>query len=199
MKEGVIYSLTATTHQLTGLLFGLLTVTIFNLFSLGTAFAGEMILFFILVLFGSLLPDLDTPKSKLGRRFPFYFLSYPLYWLFGHRTWTHSFMFVVIALIIGWIIGFFLGWEWYLSSALAIGVASHVAGDFFFDGGVPLFYPFQKRKYKFIVTARTKRPNEINISENVVMFFLVVLNLWLGSLQLDVLPYAFSFLEGGDA
>lgn len=178
-------------------MFGLVTVTVFNLFSLGSSESGgEMVLFFFLVLFGSLLPDLDTPKSKLGRRFPFYFLSYPLYWLFGHRTWTHSFMFIGITLAVGWIVGIFLEWEWYLSSALAIGVASHVAGDFFFDGGVPLLYPFKKRRYKFFVTAKTKRPNEINFSENVVMFFLIAINLWLGSLHMDVLSESLSFFKG---
>ncbi len=162
------------------MLFGLITITFFNLFSITPEHGTELILFFLIVLFGSLLPDLDTPRSKLGGRFPFFFISYPFNWLFGHRTWSHSFTFIAIVLVIGWGFGMAVDWEWYLSSALAIGVASHVLGDFFFDGGVPLFYPFIKRKYKFFVTARTKRPGELNISENLVAMILLLSNVILG-------------------
>ncbi|WP_051302502.1 metal-dependent hydrolase [Salibacterium aidingense] len=168
--------MTATTHQLTGVLFGICTMTLFNLFTLTADALNHVLLFYGLIVFGSLLPDLDTPRSKLGGRFPFFFISFPLNWLFGHRTWSHSLMFVCLTFITGWMVGAFLDWEWYLCSALAIGVLSHVVGDYFFDGGVPLFYPFQKRKYRFIVTARTKRPHEWNISENIVAILLIAAN-----------------------
>ncbi|VEB43121.1 Inner membrane protein ydjM [Chromobacterium violaceum] len=42
---------------------------------------------------GSLLPDIDHPKSWLGRRIPF--LSRPISYLFGHRGITHSLLAVV--------------------------------------------------------------------------------------------------------
>jgi hypothetical protein len=43
-------------------------------------------------LLGSLLPDIDTPKSSLGRLLPF--LSIPIERRWGHRTLTHSLLLV---------------------------------------------------------------------------------------------------------
>ncbi|WP_052366634.1 metal-dependent hydrolase [Geomicrobium sp. JCM 19055] len=149
--------MTAPTHQLTGVLFGLLTMTGLNLFGLINGQLEHIIVFFFFLLFGSLLPDLDTPKSKLGRRFPFFLLSYPLYWLFGHRTWTHSLMFVGISFVLSLVIWVLFPLPFYVVLGLPIGVLSHVLGDYCFDSGVPLFYPFLKRRFQFVVTAQTSR------------------------------------------
>lgn len=163
--------MTATTHQMCGLAFGL---AVSFLWPKPNFDIVDVAIFFSLVIFGSLLPDLDHPESRLGRRIPI--LSYPLYWIFGHRTWTHSLFFVFLATIVGWGIGSFLGWTTLLKFALAIGVLSHVLGDYFFDGGVPLFHPLSKKKYRFLVTAKTKRPGTFGFSENVVLFLLILFN-----------------------
>lgn len=163
--------MTAPTHQMCGLSFGLATFLMWPKENLDWT---ELTIFFSLVLFGALLPDLDHPHSRLGRRIPI--LSYPLYWIFGHRTWTHSLFFVTIAGIVGWGIGAFWDWPIYLKIALAVGVLSHVIGDFFFDGGVPLFHPISKKKYRFIVTAKTKRHGSFSFSENLVLLFLILIN-----------------------
>jgi len=89
-------------------------------------------------LLGSLLPDIDHPKSTLGRRVPF--ISIPLAKLFGHRGITHSALIVIAALTL-----------WFQQRghfppvvlALALGYASHLFGDFCFGNGIPLLYPIK--------------------------------------------------------
>ena len=50
------------------------------------------------VYIGSVLPDIDTPKSYIGRRLPF--ISYPIYKIFGHRGIFHSFSLYTLLLFI---------------------------------------------------------------------------------------------------
>ncbi len=44
----------------------------------------------IFAVLGALIPDIDHPKSMIGKLFPF--ISNPLERKFGHRTFTHSFL-----------------------------------------------------------------------------------------------------------
>lgn len=96
-------------------------------------------------LLGSLLPDLDHPKSRLGRLvLP---VSLALYGVFGHRGGTHSLLFAVLCLLITIISpAFGLG--------LVAGVLIHILADmisyssgtpFQKGGGCPVFYPSDKR------------------------------------------------------
>ena len=176
--------MTASTHQLFGLFFGLIAISVVNIVQVGPDDPLPFILFLSFILIGALLPDLDTPHSRLGRRFPFFIISYPLYWLFGHRTWTHSFMFVGISFLLMSffipVITVFSHLNWMdvstVVTGVSIGVLSHVLGDYFFDSGVPLFYPFTKKRYKFFITAKTRRPRSLNLSENLVALSLFMLN-----------------------
>ena len=90
---------------------------------------------------GSLLPDIDLPKSKLGRLLKP--ISWPVNKLFGHRTITHSAL---------WLIPYFI---LYLKCApyppiahivtgLALGHISHLLCDMTTPKGVPLLYPFSR-------------------------------------------------------
>lgn len=95
-------------------------------------------------LFGSLLPDLDHPESKLGSKVPF--ISYPIAGIFGHRGITHSLLAITT---IAWAMktyiftnnttGLYLLFMW----PLAIGYLSHLFADLFSYAGIPLFYPFR--------------------------------------------------------
>lgn len=82
---------------------------------------------------GSLLPDVDSKSSTLGR-----FVHLPL----GHRTWTHSLIGLVLvfalcrSLPVWGIMGLFFGY------------ALHVFLDGFSDMGVCWLYPFKKYVYK---------------------------------------------------
>ena len=49
----------------------------------------------------SLLPDIDTPKSIIGK--PFYPISKWLYRKYGHRTITHSLLFCAILTLITYV------------------------------------------------------------------------------------------------
>ena len=63
------------THLLFGMFLGLLVLPILN--------PNNSILFVMLVLIGSALPDIDHPNSKVGKWFK------PIGWLFEHRGFFH--------------------------------------------------------------------------------------------------------------
>lgn len=92
---------------------------------------------------GSLTPDLDSPKSSLGRRvWP---LSWSLKIIYGHRGITHS---LLACLLVG--VGLFLAcaaWPGHKAYGVAftIGYASHILADWFTKEGVPLLWPLPKR------------------------------------------------------
>ncbi|HWO75550.1 MAG TPA: metal-dependent hydrolase [Bacillus sp. (in: firmicutes)] len=142
----------AKTHQLFGCMFGLISVFTCGIFQLNPQNIIQSIIYFICILFGSILPDLDHPKSKLGSKC--ILLSYPIYWVFGHRKATHSLLFVGIVAIISLIFSLLFGWSLYYPFGLTLGVFSHIIGDALTNSGVPLLYP-NKRKFKFSITFQT--------------------------------------------
>lgn len=89
---------------------------------------------------GSLLPDIDSPKSSFGKVVPFF--SYPISLIFGHRGITHSLFAVLGGILAMW----FYGYQLWFVAPLAIGYLSHLAGDMFTNSGVPLMWP-SKEKY----------------------------------------------------
>lgn len=87
---------------------------------------------------GSLLPDIDTTTSRLGKVFlP---LSTYLERRFGHRTLTHS--------LLGWSIFSLVGLPLLILRpkqiyfCFVLGVFSHIILDAVNKSGVPLFYPY---------------------------------------------------------
>lgn len=85
---------------------------------------------------GSLLPDIDSPKSSLGRLLPF--ISAPIERRWGHRTVTHCLLALgglgLLLLPLA-----FLRPACY--SALLIGYLSHLLADSATKSGVPLLHP----------------------------------------------------------
>ena len=118
----------------THLTFGLLCAT--GAFALWSRPLHQDLPALACALLGSLLPDLDSPKSAPGRFLPF--LSQPIERRWGHRTVTHSllaFLGLAVALLpLGWYRG-----TWY--AALLIGYFSHLVIDCTTKSGVPLFHP----------------------------------------------------------
>lgn len=98
---------------------------------------------------GGVLPDIDEPRSWLGRRLPF--LSYPINALFGHRGATHS-LIAVIALaaalsLVAELLGPLGQGAWYHAALpFLVGYASHLLGDLLTPSGVPLFWPSSRRQ-----------------------------------------------------
>jgi membrane-bound metal-dependent hydrolase YbcI (DUF457 family) len=92
----------------------------------------------------SVLPDVDTGASFVGRTFPF--LSKRIERKFGHRTLTHSAAFVATLAVVFSPLYLFVP-DVYV--CLLIGYASHPFLDTMTVHGVKLFYPFSSLKCVF--------------------------------------------------
>lgn len=99
---------------------------------------------------GGLLPDIDHPKSRLGRIF------FPIAWvinkLFGHRGATHSLLALILVSILILIPTFSMtGMVAFLYAQFAIGIsvgfASHLLLDMSTVSGIPLLYPFIRKSF----------------------------------------------------
>ena len=84
---------------------------------------------------GALLPDVDHPRSTLGRMLPG---SGLLYWTVGHRTVTHG----LAALGLLWALT--RGLPAPVHAGLVAGFVSHLMLDAL-SGGVPLLWPVGSR------------------------------------------------------
>ena len=96
-----------------------------------------------MALASALLPDLDHPRSLLGRQLPW--ISGPLSRLFGHRGFTHSLLAVGMGV---WGLAQVEA-PWLLSgavkAALIVGYLSHLLGDWLTPMGIPLLWPWRRR------------------------------------------------------
>jgi len=108
----------AKTHFLSGVIAGYLAETTWK----GALVGG----------FAALLPDIDEPKSYIGRLVPF--LSVPMRAFVSHRTLTHSLLFVIVA---GAVLLFVDG---DMALAWMMGLLAHIMGDML-TGRVQLFWP----------------------------------------------------------
>jgi len=102
-------------------------------------------IFIICILFGSLLPDIDTKTSSLGR----WIVFRPFQVAFAHRGITHSLLFLGILSLAFWYI---------LPQGLlgfVIGYGSHLFLDLLTIKGIPLFWPVTQKFGGFCRTGRT--------------------------------------------
>lgn len=115
-------------------------------------------LFYVMVAFGALLPDIDNAHSTLGKKLGW--ISKEIQHKFGHRTLFHSLLGLVIgsalALGIQQLITYLLLSRGYtiparvISSsyivfwAVLFGCVMHIAADALTLEGVPLFWPIRK-------------------------------------------------------
>ena len=119
----------ARSHVVVGLAAWAVAATLLRLPPLDPAYLA-------LAAAGSLLPDVDHPKSWIGRRSrP---LSTALGAAFGHRGATHSAV-AVLCLVVLLPAGYHPG----AVSALAIGYASHLAADMLTPQGLQLTWPLR--------------------------------------------------------
>lgn len=172
----------AITHQMFGLTFGLIAILFLQLFRFTPSGWLDTILFLTLVLFGSLLPDLDTPHSKLGRKF--WPISFVISLFVKHRTATHSLLFLGIVLVISGIVCFSLRLSFIYTLAIGIGTFSHLLGDWLTKSGVPFLYPFKKDRFKAPFTFKTNSFKEkmlclALIGFNILLFLLYSSSPWL--------------------
>lgn len=97
---------------------------------------------------GALLPDICHGGSKIGRSFPV--LSKIINVLFGHRTFTHSLLFLVLA---GILLNA-LGVNEAAGAGILVGMVSHLLLDMATKNGIKLFFPL-KITIRFPITATT--------------------------------------------
>lgn len=115
---------------------------------------------------GALLPDMDTPKSALGRIFPFSKIIEEKY---GHRQVTHSWIFIAISLVFFIPFIFFLGLLRYLG--IIIGIISHIMIDMANPSGVPFFYPDPAR---FVFPEDKSSRVEVNSKREYILFAVLI-------------------------
>jgi inner membrane protein len=160
--------LTAKGHVLLALPFAIEGLNYFGIRSL------DGIWLTITIVVGALFPDIDEPKSYIGRRF--WFMSWPIKLLskimppLKHRGLTHLFFVPLSMGIIAhyfeniWLGGFALGWF------------LHTVGDLITVGGIQGYlFPFWSNK-KMVLLPDSMRFYTGGIVEKVLISILAVMN-----------------------
>lgn len=86
---------------------------------------------------GSLIPDIDHTGSTISRKVPV--LDNIISGVFGHRTITHSLLFMMLAL---WLFKW-ASWPPDFETGILMGIASHLLLDALTEQGIQFFWPFK--------------------------------------------------------
>ncbi len=113
----------------THLAFSIVIVLFLLRFELGIAF-------YVVFLIASIIPDIDSPNSKIGKRFKFLGL------IFNHRGFFHS---ILALFLFSFLIYFF---DFNLALAFFLGYSLHLLIDSFTKQGIYLFFPLSLKKSK---------------------------------------------------
>lgn len=125
----------------------------------------------LIIAFVSVLPDIDTAVSIIGKIF--LFISRPIERRFGHRTLTHSLIMIAIIAIVEIPI-YILKQDIYICTVA--GYATHPFLDTATVNGVKLFYPFSKVKCVFPMEVnhphsyRMQTGGKVDIALSVIFF-----------------------------
>jgi inner membrane protein len=119
----------------THLVFGFLAGLFLWKFSLVST--ANIYIFFVFVLLGSLLPDIDTPNSKMGHKFGI--VSDIISKVFGHRGIIHT---IWGGLLLCGIFWYFIHKVY--GAALFYGFISHLIADGFTIMGINFTHPFAR-------------------------------------------------------
>ncbi|TWI58992.1 metal-dependent hydrolase [Halalkalibacter nanhaiisediminis] len=133
-----------TTHIIGGLAAAAITTHTFNVP------VQEPIIFYTAALFGSVIPDICHPKSMVGRMIPI--ISISLGRIFGHRTITHSLLFVLVTMWLLSLVTFQNAAD--IQTGLVAGIISHIILDAMTPRGVKLLYPIQT-SFRFPFSSQT--------------------------------------------
>jgi len=134
------------THLVITLFFSLLLVSYVN----------SPILFLVIALIATYIPDVDSKRSKIGNHF---FLR-PFQWIAKHRGLVHSFTFL---LLVTFILALFLP---LIALGFFLGYGCHLLADSFTIEGIKPLHPLRGVSSGNIITG--------GISEtNIFIFFLI--------------------------
>jgi len=149
---------------------------IYNINSYGITSSEELTIYYFLILLGSITPDIDEPKSYIGRKL--FFIS-NLFKQFGikHRTITHWLIIPIILLLVGFYI------HSYYLIAFSVGIFFHSIGDLITNTGIRGYlYPILPNT-KIVLLPMFLRFDTFSITESILNVILTFLNLYLyGSL-----------------
>lgn len=151
--------MTGKTHIIGGIAAGLAFAQITNYEPVLLLGAGAV---------GAIIPDICHGGSKIGRTFPV--VSRIINTLFGHRTFTHSLIFLMLAALL---FNAFLPNE-AISAGLLAGMASHLLLDMATKKGIKLFFPF-KITVRLPLTTKTG-----SAAESVIFAALSLLSVYFG-------------------
>ena len=96
-------------------------------------YSDNPILYTLLIMFGTILPDIDHPNSKLGKRFKW------VGWLFQHRGIFHS---IIPPAILGYCVYVFVDEK--SMYAFLVGYFIHLLLDGMTRKGIMPFFPINK-------------------------------------------------------
>lgn len=158
-----------TTHMFGGAAAALTVMTLTGVSEFQTIAVGTA-----LGVLGGLLPDIDHPNSKITHKTGF--VGIVISRLFRHRGFWHTP--ALYALLWAGL------WVWLRESLwvnfLFAGIASHLLLDLLNPTGIPLFFPFTKRK---VHLARIRTGGKV---EKVISFLLAIGCLLLTAAQLKL-------------
>lgn len=117
------------THLAFGFLIGILSLKIIE--------TSHPVIFIALVTIFTSLPDIDHPKSKIGRKL--FFISWPISLIFKHRGFFHS----IFPPLILFFTFRYLKLE-FIAFPLLIGYLSHLIGDSLTKEGINFLHPVSK-------------------------------------------------------
>jgi len=129
------------THLAVGALSGLVILKFFH--------PEPAVIFSLLFLFASILPDIDTTKSFIGHKL--WPVSSVLSLFVKHRGFLHSIWLPLVSFSFAAYFGYAM-----IGAAFALGYLVHILADSVTEEGVPLFAPFFMRRVRgFIKTGGT--------------------------------------------
>lgn len=169
------------THKVGGICSGIITSTLLFSNNMGVEGLISSALIVSGATIGSIAPDIDHPQSKVGRKFLIKPISIFINKVFGHRTITHSLimsLFMSIALVAS--TSLFSGLIGFIYTNLIIGFCvgwiSHLILDIITIEGIPIYYPFIKKKYN-IFKFKTNKDEEL-VSMIVILFTGILMMLY---------------------
>jgi len=169
----------APTHSIFGVF---LTLIILAVFGVQWSLHWSIML---IAIFGAIVPDIDHPRSIIGRLFSF--ISVPLERRYGHRTITHSLVgLVIISMVFGFLILFgvwLLDIIWNLGfgywdllprwiAAFSISYFSHLVLDMFNPHGSQMFWPDTGRD---VIPKNPKLRIESGSKTEILVFFILLI------------------------
>jgi len=135
------------THLVVSLVVALLVLPHFGL---------DSSLYLAVFLFASVLPDIDTPTSKIGRKLKL------VGWIFAHRGIFHSFLMLFALSIVAWMIAPLIGLAFFL------GYATHLLTDMLNHQGIMPLFPMTKPRIRGFIKTNS-------ITENIIFAACLIL------------------------